>query len=399
MERFFNPFKVIERMSSFNYTGQLIITSQDITWKINLEQRKIKSSSHSLQSINNLEVCLYVLGYEEKTPKILEKMSKDGLTQEKGEAFITKAIDWLIKEENLSVPQQRDLIDQFTQDALESFFYIENISYYGCEEESRFFPLEQGFDVVDILNYWCEKQKKWEQFNSLIYSPHQRLSYEKSKNLVASEFSHLLIQIPQIQDNISIRQLGILLKLDDWQVAELIYPYLQSSILQLHSPLPPFDQLPPVVSSHSCCQINCNSDPASNKIVKTQEIGNNDDNYKKIVCIDENETTLNTVKAHLNLDNMNFYLVFDPKLALTQLFEIKPDLLLVDMEMSGMNGYHFSKIIKKSSIFQDLPIIITSADQENIKETQTQENIVNDFISKHCNEKELIRLIKKYLDK
>lgn len=226
-------------------------------------------------------------------------------------------------------------------------------------------------------------------------SPHQRIycsNLQHLNNLVAAKFSHFSAKNIQIEEKISIRKLGRLLNLEDWEVATVISPYLQSGVLQLESPLPPFDQLPPFASSDSCCNLV----RPSNKIIKTEGISNSH-KCKKIVCIDDNETTLNTVKAYLNSDETNLYLVSDPKLALNQLFEIKPDLLLVDINLSGINGYQFSKILKASSVFKHLPIIMMSSDHEKIKEAKTQEKIANDFLPKPCDKTELMTVINKYL--
>ncbi|MDJ0844240.1 response regulator [Crocosphaera sp.] len=382
-------------MSSFNYTGQLIITSNDIIWRIDLEQTKIKSASHSLQSIKNLELCLYGLGYGEKIAKIIEKIVKNGLDKKKGNKIIEELMEGLIRQENLSSSQQIDLINELTKDTLESFFSIKTVDHYICEEKKYYFPLKQGFESKYILEYWEEKQKKWQQFNSLILSPHQRIycsNLQHLNKLISAKFSHLSAKNIQIEEKISIRKLSQLLNLEDWEVATVIYPYLQSGVLQLESPLPPFNKLPPFAPSDSLCH----PIQPSNKIIKTQGI-NNSNKCKKIVCIDDNETTLNTVKAYLNSDETHLYLVSDPKLALNQLFEIKPDLLLVDINLSGINGYQFSKILKTSSVFKHLPIIMMSSDHEKINEVKTKENVANDFLPKPCDETELMTVINKYL--
>ncbi|WP_243397366.1 response regulator [Crocosphaera subtropica] len=380
-------------MSSFNYTGQLIITREDITWTIDLERQNLKYASHSLQSIETLELCLYTLGYGEKTPTILKKINQSGFTEEKGKNFIQRATDWLIQEENLSLSQQINFINQLTQDALESFFEITTFSYYECEEKSYFFPSEQGFKVKDILNFWRTKQQTWQSFNSVIISPHQCINLTELPNLLHSQSSHLLTKLAHQQGKVSLRQLSILLKLEDWEVAELIYPHLQSGILQLDSPLPPFNQLPPFTLSYQSLKVN----KPSNQIVKTEGIRHSHE-CKNIVCIDNDNSRLNTIRKYFNSENTNLYLVSEPHLALEQLFTIKPDLLLVDTNTSGINGYQFSKIIKKSSAFQHLPIIMMSAEEEKITAAQIEENVVNDFLSKHCSESELIRVIKKYLE-
>lgn len=189
------------------------------------------------------------------------------------------------------------------------------------------------------------------------------------------------------------------MKLDDCQLAELLYPYLRSKVLQLHTPVSPFDQLPNLSSSPKFLRANnpllkgLKKSPSINQIEEIHEPSK----CHKIVCIDDSETVLNTFKRYLNSDNIELFTLSNPTLAINKLFEIKPDLLLVDIAMPGINGDQLSKILKRSSAFQNLPIIIVSADTNKIKDAQEKGNIANDFLAKPFSQDDLMTIIKKHL--
>ncbi|EAZ91464.1 response regulator [Crocosphaera chwakensis] len=402
MESTFSPFDVLEKAANSHYTGQLIINNQDITWILDLSAGNLKSAVHSLQSLASIELCLYSLGYGQKTPIMIEGMTQQGLNLEKGESFIGKAISWLTKEYNLSILEQIKIINQLTQDALESFFALTKADYHTSQNKSLVVSSEQGFNVRRVLKFWRTQKQAWQKFSPLISSPHQRPycpNLDVVKKISTSKYSHLLLKIAQLKGKASIRQLSILMKLDDYQVAEFIYPYLRSKVLQLHAPLPPFDQLPELSPSSQYLKVKNPSLKGlkkSSTLSKTQETKEINKSYK-IVCIDDSETVLNTFKRYLTSEKTELFMLSNPTLAINKLFEIKPDLLLVDIAMPGINGDKLSKILKRSSAFQNLPIIIVSADTNKIKDAKAKGNVANDFLSKPFSQDDLISIINKHL--
>lgn len=402
MESAFSPFNILEKAAHSNYTGQITIESQGITWMLDLSEGHLNSVVHSLQSLANLELCLYGLGYGQKTPLIIEKMTQKGLDLDNGQSFIENAINCLIKEYNLSALEKVKVINQLTQDALESFFHLTKGDYSTSHNKSFLVSLEQGFNVKEVLTVWHTKKEAWQKFSPLITSPYQRPycpNLQGIKKLIASKSSHLLLKIAQLKGKISIRQLSILMKLDDCKLAELLYPYLRSKVVQLYDPLPPFDQLPSLSSSPKSLRA---SNPLLKGLKQTTTINKTQDipektKSRKIVCIDDSETMLNTFKRYLDSDNTELFMLSNPTVAINKLFEIKPDLLLVDIAMPGINGDQLSKILKRSSAFQNLPIVIVSADSKKIEEAQQKGNIANDFLPKPFSQNDLISVVNKHL--
>ena len=74
--------------------------------------------------------------------------------------------------------------------------------------------------------------------------------------------------------------------------------------------------------------------------------------------------------------------------------ESKPDLLLLDIWMSGMDGRNIRKNLKSRKATMHMPIIMISANKDTKK--IAKEVGANDFISKPFEMKTLLSLVKKY---
>jgi putative two-component system response regulator len=88
---------------------------------------------------------------------------------------------------------------------------------------------------------------------------------------------------------------------------------------------------------------------------------------KKIFVVDDNPEILNALKNTLK----ESYMVY-PNPSALDMFEllehVKPDLILLDVEMPGMNGYDAIKKLKSNDKFREIPVIfLTSISGEETK--------------------------------
>ncbi|MCX6008742.1 MAG: response regulator [Chloroflexi bacterium] len=87
----------------------------------------------------------------------------------------------------------------------------------------------------------------------------------------------------------------------------------------------------------------------------------------------------------------------DGKQAVELTRSAKPDLLLMDIQMSGMDGLEAARIIKADSTTNKIPIIALTA----LAMAEDKERIIhsgfNNYMSKPINLGELLEMVKDYL--
>ncbi len=71
-----------------------------------------------------------------------------------------------------------------------------------------------------------------------------------------------------------------------------------------------------------------------------------------------------------------------------------PDLIFLDITLSGSNGIKIAKSLKENGRTASIPLILMSADSEIAKKTQDAQ--ANDFLAKPFNIEDLLSKIKKY---
>ena len=88
---------------------------------------------------------------------------------------------------------------------------------------------------------------------------------------------------------------------------------------------------------------------------------------RTIIAVDDNNTTLVACKKILK----PFYEVY-PAPSASRMFKlmerIKPDLILLDVEMPDINGYEAARMLKEEAAFKGIPIIFLTARNDPVSE-------------------------------
>jgi len=79
---------------------------------------------------------------------------------------------------------------------------------------------------------------------------------------------------------------------------------------------------------------------------------------KKVLVVDDDVKTVELVKLYLNRDGYRVLTAYDGNDALRIARESKPDLIVLDLMLPGMNGFDVCRILRKES---DVPIIMLTA--------------------------------------
>lgn len=119
-----------------------------------------------------------------------------------------------------------------------------------------------------------------------------------------------------------------------------------------------------------------------------------------ILIVDDEETNIKLIKAILAPENYNLIIALSGSEALSILASNPPDLVLLDVMMSDMDGFETCRTIKQSNstkIIPDLMVIaVNSLAMESDKDYAISAG-VKAYITKPINETNLINTINKYL--
>lgn len=114
---------------------------------------------------------------------------------------------------------------------------------------------------------------------------------------------------------------------------------------------------------------------------------------RKVLIADDDPDILEAMRLILEIGQYDVTVVEDGKTIIGQMKKLKPQLVLLDIWMSGVNGLDIYKEIKKDKDIGKIPVILVSA-SKGIK-TDAQEVGANDFLAKPFEMQDLLEKIKK----
>jgi two-component system KDP operon response regulator KdpE len=116
------------------------------------------------------------------------------------------------------------------------------------------------------------------------------------------------------------------------------------------------------------------------------------DKKKRVLLVDDHPKVLRFVEIDLRLRGFEVFPANSGHEALGLVKSVKPDIMLMDIIMPGMDGF---ELLRQLRAFTDLPVIAFSASPDN------QESVIrvgaNDFISKPFDADEMVKRIERLL--
>lgn len=117
---------------------------------------------------------------------------------------------------------------------------------------------------------------------------------------------------------------------------------------------------------------------------------------KKILVADDDTAILQVIKLILEESGYAVYAVSDGSKVVDQVNKTKPDVILLDIWMSGYDGRDLSQTLKAKKETKNIPIIVVSAHNET--ERMAKEAGADGFISKPFDMDYLLETVRKYLN-
>lgn len=112
----------------------------------------------------------------------------------------------------------------------------------------------------------------------------------------------------------------------------------------------------------------------------------------KILVVDDDQSILDSMEIALSLEDYEVDTTRRGEETFSKIQSFKPDLIFMDVYLSGMDGREITKKIKEDESTKDIPVIIFSANK-SMKEVFLESG-ADDFIGKPFNIDELYAKVK-----
>ena len=113
----------------------------------------------------------------------------------------------------------------------------------------------------------------------------------------------------------------------------------------------------------------------------------------KILIVDDSVTIRRTLLQTLSQKDYTLVEAGDGREALEKIEEESPDLLLLDLEMPGMNGYEVMKVLRTRSLLPNLKVALLTSRTSNKHKQRAQELGAHKYLSKPCAENTLLETV------
>lgn len=81
---------------------------------------------------------------------------------------------------------------------------------------------------------------------------------------------------------------------------------------------------------------------------------------KKVLVIEDDDAICNIYRLNFEIAGFDFEEAHDGKVGLAYALNHKPDLIILDLMLPGVNGLELLKVIKEKETTKDIPVLIMS---------------------------------------
>ncbi|MEH1766165.1 response regulator [Nostoc sp.] len=445
------PLSLLRQLSNCSDSTCLQALSNSVSWSIYLEQGKITYATHSVEPFDRLERHLRRLSHQIPLlssevrvqvrlmfePDVHSQLIEDD-NSSRNYPPEYQAISWLVSQQHLHSTQAVVLVQELVKEVIESFLLIKEGSYELAEPLSRMTKICR-LDVEKILDRCQLRLQNWQAFVPQISSPYQRPYLLISSKLENQDLPKLQPDLTTWMKGFSLCHLATILNQDEIQLAHNLYPYILQGAIILHEPDPPYDRLPKIFEEQSLFSklisglvdtkqelsttVNSYPNIPEEKIVPVQRLPQistpSKENFQeptisnsinpasqrvtaatvtakkvhKIVSVDDSPTILKEISYFLENENFSVVTINDPVKAVLSIIRHKPDLILLDLNMLGIDGYELCRIIRNNSIFQKTPIIFVTGNKGIIDKVKAKLVGASGYLTKPFTRAELLKIV------
>lgn len=427
-----SPLHLLGQLTNSSTNACLHVFSNSVYWSIYIEQGKIIYATDSLEPFDRLERHLRMSSQQNSqlTGEIrlqlrllfepdwqIQQLTMDQ-QYDLGHLPEYQAIHWLIREKHLLDLPAGQLIRALTIEVIESFLLIK-AGNYELQELVNSLPIICQLDIESTILYCQARLQIWQSLTPQITSPYQRPYLLVNSRFYNKSLPALQQHFTSWMKGFSLRHLAVILGLDEIQLAQMLYPHILHGSILLHEADPPFDKFPqieglsavnspqyitqiaaaevnpilsfnvPEVSALQTTTANGSNNVAENIVINPP---NQQKNYK-ILSVDDSPTILKEISRFLEDEKFSVVTVNEPIKAVMSIIRHKPDLILLDLNMAGIDGYELCRIIRNNSQFTKVPIIFVTGNKGIIDKVKAKIVGSSGYLTKPFTRAELMKMV------
>jgi two-component system, chemotaxis family, response regulator PixG len=450
-----SPLSLLRHLANCYDSTCVHIICNSVSWLIYIEQGKIIYGTHSIEPFDRLERHLRRLSQQipdlsSETRVQLRLMFETEAASspnwhhqnDDNEVIVPdqppeyQAICWLVSQKYLNPTQAAILIQELVKEVLEELLLIKTGTYTLIDSTNKV-PVICRIDTGIMLEGCQERLQIWQSLTPYISSPYQRpyVRVKAAKN--QDNFPELHQDLTTWMKGFSLRHLAVITNQDELQMSRNLHPYIIRGEIVLHEPDPPFDRLPKVfegtvenqyyMAEHADNQLleskllshikssSGNSEATTQQLsivqrlsqatspaeeavkalptsVPSTNIATSRKTYK-IVSVDDSPTVLREISRFLEQENCSVVAINDPVKAVMSIIRNKPDLILLDLNMDGIDGYELCRIIRNNSMFKKTPIIMVTGNKGLVDKVKARLVGASGYLTKPFSQADLLKIV------
>ena len=118
---------------------------------------------------------------------------------------------------------------------------------------------------------------------------------------------------------------------------------------------------------------------------------------KAVLVIEDNELNMKLVRSLLKIGNYEIFEAEDAETGIKLMHKHRPDLVLMDVQLPGMNGLRATQIIKENPAIKDIPVVALTSYAMQGDEEKASEAGCTGYITKPIDTKTFLDSLKQYI--
>ncbi len=347
--RFFQalqPLSLLGKMTSKPLSGCWQVFSPSASWSIYLDEGKLIYACYTDKMFDVIYRHLNRLSEEIPTlnsgiDKQLQTLFETGLDNQAIQNPDYLAICWLVNQKYMTPAQAGILIEQLAIEIIEQFLNIKEGSYEFASES-----------VLDDMPKFCHLDL--------------RLIVEHCQNRTQEEENTTSRRIQRRFQSFSSK--------------------IKQSKAKIEQKFTNFTNIQTVDFNNNDGQHQQNFQKPFNKKTYT------------VVCVDDSPMIINVITNFLDNQIFSVIGIDDSLKALMQIIRIKPDLILLDIEMPNLDGYELCTLLRKHSYFQNTPVIMVTGRAGLIDRAKAKMVRATGYLIKPFTQVDLLKVISQHIE-